>query len=280
MKKIGVVIVSYNTSDCLEKCLRSIEKYLTRWDCEVVVVDNKSSDGSARMVRTKFPKVKLVASDRNNYFCRANNLGWKRTKAEYVVFMNPDIELVDNSFDRIFSYMDKNQEVAAMEPAQYDGDGKILATGTRKRELVTDILHLTGVGRFGGKKLLHKFLMMDKDRTKVWEADVVSGACIVTRRHLLVKTGGFSQNIKMYFSEDALCERLSRYGKIIHFGSSRVKHYLSRSTNKITGSKINSWFARDGYYLYKSRGKELAGAFLYCLIIGSYWLKVVMGRIN
>jgi hypothetical protein len=263
MKKIGVVIVSYNTCDYLEKCLRSIEKYLTRWDCEVVVVDNNSSDGSVRMVRTKFPKVKLVASDRNNYFCRANNLGWKRTKAGYIVFMNPDIELVDNSFDRIFSYMDKNQEVAAMEPAQYDGDGKILATGTRKRELVTDILHLTGVGRFGGKKLLHKFLMMDKDR-----------------RHLLVKTGGFSQNIKMYFSEDALCERLSRYGKIIHFGTSRVKHYLSRSTNKITGSKINSWFARDGYYLYKSRGKELAGAFLYSLIIGSYWLKVVMGRIN
>ena len=89
--KFSIIIVSFNTEDFLKKCLTSIkENVSSRIKYEVIVVDNASKDNSVEMVKKEFPEVILITSKQNLGFAKANNLGLKKAKGDYVLFLNSD----------------------------------------------------------------------------------------------------------------------------------------------------------------------------------------------
>mgnify|MGYP003681923978 CR=1 FL=1 len=118
MKKIdlSIVIVNFNTKDLLRDCLESIEKsiktkLLSNW--EIIIVDNASKDGSIEMLKSEFPKIKLVASFENLGFSRANNKGAKLALGRYILFLNPDTLVLSNTLSKMVEFMDENEKAGA-----------------------------------------------------------------------------------------------------------------------------------------------------------------------
>ena len=109
-KKISIVIVSYNVSKLLDECLQSVEKALQGIDGEVWVVDNKSVDDTLEMLKTKHPEVHAIANLQNVGFARANNQAIRQSDAEYVLLLNPDTVVYENTLHGVLDFMDKHPE--------------------------------------------------------------------------------------------------------------------------------------------------------------------------
>jgi GT2 family glycosyltransferase len=119
---LSVIVVSFNTIDLLGACLRSLRRFEP--GAEVIVVDNGSRDGSAAMVRTQFPEVKLIEAGKNLGFAAANNLGLEASAGRILVLFNSDAELMDNSLSRCGRRLDSDPQLGAVHPRLVGADGK------------------------------------------------------------------------------------------------------------------------------------------------------------
>src|SRR5690242_11977407 len=120
-----VVIVSYNTRDLLRKCLLSIPEAVRGLQAETIVVDNVSPDGSADMVAAEFPGVRLIRSETNQGFSRANNIAIAQSQSDYVVILNPDTEAFPGSLSTLVKFLKEHPDVGACGPKLLNSDGSL-----------------------------------------------------------------------------------------------------------------------------------------------------------
>ncbi|CDM65088.1 glycosyltransferase family 2 protein [Pyrinomonas methylaliphatogenes] len=113
---ISIIIVNWNTKDYLRRCLASIYRNLPSCKCEIIVVDNASSDGSVEMVRSLFPEVKLIVSETNLGFARGNNIGFQNARGEFVFVLNPDTIVLPGCLESLFQFMRANPEAGVIGP--------------------------------------------------------------------------------------------------------------------------------------------------------------------
>jgi GT2 family glycosyltransferase len=121
--KLSVIIVNYNVKYFLEQALLSVKKAVEGLDADVYVVDNNSVDGSVSMVRDEFPWVKLIANKDNPGFSIANNQAIRQSNAEYVLLLNPDTVVEEDTFSKCIEYMDRNPDVGGLGVRMIDGAG-------------------------------------------------------------------------------------------------------------------------------------------------------------
>ncbi|MDY0160820.1 MAG: glycosyltransferase family 2 protein, partial [Bacteroidales bacterium] len=112
--KLSIIIVNYNVKHFLEQCLHSVYASVISEDYEVFVVDNNSVDGSCAMVKHKFPKVKLIENKENVGFAKANNQAIRIASGKYMLLLNPDTLVEENSFDKIVSFMDSHPDAGGL----------------------------------------------------------------------------------------------------------------------------------------------------------------------
>jgi len=129
--KLSVVIVNYNVEHFLEQCLLSVRKAMQSVSGEVFVVDNNSIDGSVKMVKEKFPEVKLIANRENLGFSKANNQAMKMAAGEYVLLLNPDTVVEDDTFSKVVSFMDAHPNAGGLGVKMVDGSGNFLPESKR-----------------------------------------------------------------------------------------------------------------------------------------------------
>src|SRR3990167_2786684 len=122
---LSLIIVNWNTIELLEDCLMSIFKFTKNVSFEVIVVDNGSKDGSQAMVRKKFPQIKLIPNKDNLVFAKANNQGIKLAKGKYILLLNSDTYLIENSFKKIIEGVNKFDNLGAMGPLLLNEDRSI-----------------------------------------------------------------------------------------------------------------------------------------------------------
>jgi GT2 family glycosyltransferase len=127
MTRLTVSIVNWNTRDALRRCLQSLRSGLDGLDSEVVVVDNGSTDGSADMVANEFPDVRLIRAARNLGFAGGNNLPLEHTTADYVLILNPDVEVSADTVVRLIEFLERTPDAAAASPALAGEDGTVQA---------------------------------------------------------------------------------------------------------------------------------------------------------
>ena len=113
---LSIIIVSWNTKELLKKCLDSIYNNQADLSLEIIVADNNSSDGTAKMVEAHFPKVKLMANDKNLGFAAANNQALIIAHGQYVLFLNPDTEIINDGLKKSVEFMKQNQDCGALGP--------------------------------------------------------------------------------------------------------------------------------------------------------------------
>lgn len=192
---ISILIVSYQTSDLLAQCLRSIEAHSP--DAQVVVVDNASKDGSADRVRREFPSAILVSLDRNLGFAGANNAGLPHCLGEFVVLLNSDTIIEDDSLQRLARWMKERPELGAASPRLIGFDDhpqRCLYPFPSVRETVRVALRKSPENR-------------PADPT--W----LAGTALMLRRSALDAAGGFlDDNFFMYWEDADLSCRIRRAG--------------------------------------------------------------------
>ena len=225
MPDLSIVIVNYNTSKELQRCLTSIYSNATPLDVEVVVVDNNSQDDSVSMVRKDFPQVKLVEPGYNSWFTGGNNIGVAAAEGDYVLILNPDTVIFPNTLQTLLTYLRTHSQVGAVSSRQIFPDGSTIPNGSRAARYIDLLLDYTFLGwlLFPWRNRRKRFMMYAEwDRQSTRSVEVVPDSCFMLSRQLFNSLNGFDEAFKLYFTEDDICLRLQRSGYEIHFVADAV----------------------------------------------------------
>jgi GT2 family glycosyltransferase len=252
MIKLSVIIVNWNVRDLLEDCLRSLFTYNAELALEVYVVDNHSSDGSVEFLKRDFPQVKLIENDENIGFSKANNQGIHHAQGRYILLLNPDTVWVDDSLQRMVTFMDNHPEIGVVGPKLLNADKQsIQYCGARRlpRPLDTFFEYTRLSSLFPRNRLLGRHLMADWDHTDSREVDCLSGACLLVRRETIQEVGLLDEGYPLYQEDIDWCHRVGlTQWKLYYFAEAHLIHVGRQSTLQNRGpSTIN---AVRGVYLY------------------------------
>ncbi len=223
---VSIIIVSFNTREILLRCLESIKKQTNGISYEVIVVDNASEDNTVNAVTEKFTNINVIANKENRGFSAANNQGIISSKGKKIAFLNPDTLLTENSFKKIFKYMNENREFSILGSGIVDKNNKpcpIRLWEDTPQDAALKILNL-----YDSSSELEKMGEM-----KAKEAQVISGCCFVVVRELIESVGLMDENHFLYNEEDDFCRRArEKGGKICFFPETSVLHLHAQSTHQ------------------------------------------------
>ena len=233
--KLSIVIVNYNVKYFLEQCLHTAIKAGLKLSSEIIVVDNDSVDGSCQMVETKFPDVILIANKENVGFSKANNQAIRIAKGEYILLLNPDTVVEEDSFIKIIEFMDKTPDAGALGVKMIDGKGRFLPES--KRGLPTPEVAFWKM--FGFSKLFPRSKRFGQyhlgylDNDQIHKVDVLAGAFMLLRRETLRKVGLLDEDYFMYGEDIDLSYRIIKGGyNNYYFPETTIIHYKGESTKK------------------------------------------------
>lgn len=239
---LSVIIVNYNVEYFLDQCLSSVERASDHLNVEVIVVDNNSMDGSMQMVAEKHSDVKCIQNKENTGFSKANNQAIAIAQGEFVLLLNPDTVVSENTFDRCINFMRSHEDHGALGIRMIDGTGKFLPES--KRGLPTPLVAFYKI--FGLSKLFPKSRKfgqyhaghIPEDTTA--ETDILSGAFMMFRKEALDKIGNLDETFFMYGEDIDISYRITQAGyKNVYFSDSTIIHYKGESTKK---SSVNYVF--------------------------------------
>jgi GT2 family glycosyltransferase len=232
-KKISIQIVTFNSGGQIEKCLESLQKNSP--DSEVIIVDNNSTDDTLEKVKKS--KIKIINESGNLGFGKAHNLAAIRAEGEYLVILNPDTILqTKNGFEKITEILENNKDFGLIAPKLIYPDGK---TQKSVRNLPT----FWGACReyLFGQKGAYDFYELKSNGLCGVEA--VVGACMVIKKDLFLKIGGFSEKYFMYFEDLDLCRNLKANNlKVVYYPEVIVEHIVGASGE---GDKTNVQFYKS-----------------------------------
>jgi hypothetical protein len=254
------VIVSYNGREHLRECLTSLSRHVFDPDCEVVVVDNASKDGSARTVAEEFPQVRLIALDSNTGFAAGANRGVREAKGEAIVFLNPDSEIESDVFGPMLAYLEARPEIGILAPKLVDEDGSLQLSCRRFPSFATALFNryslltrLLPRNRFSSR-----YLLTDWDHSSISQVDWVSGACMMVRRSLLDEIGPLDEGYFMYIEDVDLCQRTHRAGyKVVYFPDATVTHHIGGSSRTVAARSLIARHRSMWHYYKKYMRRNL-----------------------
>lgn len=207
---LTVVILSWNTRELLEKCLRSILCPGPALALETIVVDNASQDDSRQMVTALFPGVRLLVNKKNLGFGAGNNAAIPAATGRYVLFLNSDTTVTPGALDAMVRYADEHPEIGVLGPKLLNADGTLQYSCRRYPNLGTGFFRNTPLGRlFPNNRFTTDYLLSDWDHASPRDVDWVSGAALMIRRPLLEQLLGFDEEYYFYCEDVDLCWRVN-----------------------------------------------------------------------
>lgn len=235
MTKLSVVIVNYNVKHFIEQCLFSVLKASENFPCEVFVVDNNSVDGSVTLIKEKFPQVNLIVNKTNTGFSVANNQAIRLAKGEYILLLNPDTVVQEDTFSKILAFMDAHPEAGGLGVKMLDGQGNFAPES--KRGLPTPevaFYKMFGFSRlFPKSKRFGKYHLSYLHEDQLSEIDVMSGAFMLIRKSVLDQIGLLDETFFMYGEDIDLSYRIKKAGyKNYYFPDTQIIHYKGESTKR------------------------------------------------
>ena len=231
---LSVVIVNYNVKYYLEQCLESVRRASQGLQVEVFVVDNLSTDGSVPYLRERFPEVTFIENNENVGFARANNQAIRQSRGEYVLLLNPDTILCEDTLRRFVDFMDAHPEAGAAGAYMLHADGTFAPES--RRGLPTPFVafcKMSGLTRlFPKSRLFGRYYMGYLDVNEVNRIEAISGACMMLRREALDRVGLLDEDFFMYGEDIDLSYRILQGGFHNYFLPVRMLHYKGESTVK------------------------------------------------
>ncbi len=258
----------------MEQCLNSCEKALQNLIGEIFVVDNNSIDGSNDMVKVKFPGVILIENKKNVGFSKANNQAIEISNGKYVLLLNPDTVVEEDTFEKVVKFMDENPKAGGLGVRMLDGKGKFLPES--KRGLPTPsvaFFKIFGLSAlFPKSKLFGKYHLGYLSEFKTHEIDVLSGAFMLLRKETLDKIGLLDEAFFMYGEDIDLSYRIKLGGyKNYYFPETRIIHYKGESTKKSSVNYVFVFYRAMVIFAQKHFSKKNANLFSILINIAVYF---------
>lgn len=255
MKDISIVIVNYNVRYFLSRCLESIySSDLQDLDVDVYVVDNASVDGSVDMIRQDFPEVHLIASKDNLGFAKGNNLALRLIDSKYVLLLNPDTIIQEDTLSVCFQKMETDATVGALGVKMIDGTGRFLPESKRALpDLWNSTSKLLGLSSiFPKSKLFNGYALGHLDEDQNHDIEVLCGAFMFMRKEVLDKVGLLDEAFFMYGEDIDLSYRILKGGyKIKYLADSQIIHYKGESTKKSSLNYVKTFYGAMSIYVNK-----------------------------
>ncbi len=272
---VDIVIVNYNSTDHLLRCLGSIYNSFQELLVKIFVQDNASKDNVER-VSSAFPQVILTKNRYNIGFSKAVNRGLKQGNAPYIILLNPDTTVRDGLFRSAIVYMEENQEVGVLGPRILNNDGSVQGSARAFPTFLTAL--------FGRNSLLTRIFPNNRitlanilttrcdGRTPI-EVDWVSGACMLIRRKAIEDVGLMDEHFFMYWEDADWCRRMLQKGwKVSYFPKASIIHYVGVSSEQLLFRSIFE-FHKSIYWLFQKYNKPFLW-FLKPIVISGLSLRV------
>lgn len=253
MSHLSIIIVTWNSQEFIEKCLQSILEAKGSIDLETIVVDNASQDGTIKIIEKFKPEVRLISNQTNFGYARGNNQGIDVAKGEYILLLNPDVELQKNTLSLMLDFMEKHQEIDAVAPQLLNLDGSVQPSCREFPDFSTLFWEFSGLSYlFPKSRTAGAWRMGYFDFQSPREVDQPMGSCLLLRRKVLEKVGVLDERFPIFFNDVDLCYRIKQSGgKLFFWPEAKALHHRGGSTRLAKPEMILSSHLSFFRFLYK-----------------------------
>lgn len=278
--KLSVIIVSYNVEHYLRQCLDSLRRAVDGIDAEICVVDNHSKDGTVNFLNSLDGTVKVVASNHNYGFARANNIGIRQTSGEYVLLLNPDTVVGESTIKDCLAFMDAHSSAGGLGVQMLKSDGgKAMES---RRGLPTPMVafyKMCGLcTRFPHSKRFGRYYMCGMDWDKPGKIEVISGAFLMARRTAFEKAGLLDEDFFMYGEDIDLSYRFLKSGFENWYLPVKILHYKGESTHKSSFRYVHVFY--EAMLIFFQKHYSHLGFWLYIPIRTAIYFSAIVALVK
>lgn len=263
MTAISVVIVTYNSKRVVPACLASLAANTSRSTCEVVVVDNASSDGTPEMIAREYPWVRLVARHRNEGLSAGINAAVAASSGEYIAVLNPDIRFERDVLSPLAAYLREHDDAAVMAPKLLNDDGTLQMSCRAFPGYSTAFFNRYSIltRLFPRNRVSSRYLMSNFDHSSLQDVDWVSGAALMFSRRVFDELGGWDPAFFLFNEDVDFCRRAHDAGyRIVYYPEVAVYHSIGISESTSARLIIERHKSIWRYYRKHLRGGLLRDA--------------------
>ena len=270
MSQVSIVIVSWNSRPMLQRCLQS----LAGSPIEIIVVDNASADGSADLVARDFPAITLIRASENLGFAGAANRGWRTAQGEFVLILNPDVEVPPGAVECLARFLETHPGYGAAAGRLVDADGRFQRGFSVRRfptlaSIAMDLLLVDAV--WPANPATRHYLALDVDDRLTQAVEQPAAACLMVRREILARIDGLDEGFYPAWFEDVdLCRRIAATGRSIAFVADATFPHEGGGAMRALGltrfSRI--WYTNLRRYVGKHHGPATLLALRLLIVVG------------
>jgi GT2 family glycosyltransferase len=270
---LSVIIVNYNVKYFLEQCLHSVYKSIQKLSAEVLVVDNNSVDGSCQMIHEKFPGVILIENKANAGFSKANNQAIRKARGKYILLLNPDTVVQEDTFSSCMSFMETHPEAGSLGVKMIDGKGNFLPES--KRGLPTPAVAFYKIfglsALFPTSPRFGRYHLGFLEKDKIHEVDVIAGAFMFLRKSVLDAVGLLDEDFFMYGEDIDISYRITQAGyKNYYYPLTTIIHYKGESTKKGSVNYVIVFYNAMAIFAQKHFSKNMARTYNFVIQLAIY----------
>ncbi len=269
---VSVCIVNWNTKYLLQQCVKSIREKTGGLTYEIIIVDNNSQDDSIQMVKRDYPECVIIESKKNLGFAKGNNEAVKKASGKYILYLNPDTELITNAICGMYLFLEKNKDFGAVGCKLVGSDGQIQFTCARTFPTpFNQFSFLTMLDRlFPQSRRLSTVEMNYWDHADSREVDCLSGACILARKEVIDTLNGFDEKFFMYAEDVDLCYRIRKESwKIYYLAEESIFHHEGASSKKKPNRHFSAIMQRTSNYYFFAKHFGHIKAFEFKAAVGA-----------
>jgi GT2 family glycosyltransferase len=278
---ISILIVNFNTSNLLKRCLRSILSDETKPASEIIIIDNASCDNSLEMLRSTFPEIHVIANDRNAGFARANNQGLDIATGEFVLLLNPDTELLPGALRHLYTFLSAHPEAGACGPRTWLDEDKTLEVCSLKI-LTPNRAHavFTRLPHSERNHILSRIWKIDAGlwtATSPYQVEGIGGAAFFIKKDLLKSLGGLDTRFFLGYEDTDLSMALKHLGKTIFIiPDSEIVHLFGQAKRlpQAPDPITYTWQKTPLRFIEKHFGRHEARKFVCKKHIDSVWRRL------
>lgn len=244
---LSIIIVNWNSTEFLRKCLTSVYLNMEGMSFEVIVIDNASFDGCEKMIMEEFPQVRFIQSEENVGFARGNNLASEHASGEILLFLNPDTEIVGSALQSMVACLESLPDAGIIGPKLLNTD---LSVQTSCIQPFPSILNLTLDSAYMRSKFPKWSLWgnqaLYEENGQPMVVEWISGACLMIRKCLFENVKRFTSEYFMYGEDMDLCYKVKKTGwKNYYLGTAQVVHHGGQSTSSWSDKQRASVVMRE-----------------------------------
>ncbi len=277
--QLSILVVTYNSAETIQECIKSIIPELKSVTGEIVIVDNKSTDNTVEVITAlaaEHSEIQLKLNRVNRGFAVGNNQALEQAQGEQILILNPDTVLKTGVLVDLLNELEKSEKIGLVAPQLQFPDGRIQKTCRRFPKHLDVIYNLTGLAYFFPEnRFFNGWKMGDFDHKNRSQVDQPAGAALMVKGDLLRRLAGFDPNFPMFFNDVDLCKRVKDAGyeiwylpeyNIIHLGGVSVKQVKVKMTVSSHVSFFR-YFEKHFTRLHQQPMNFLIGMLLYLSII-------------